>query len=1083
MAIINGKSTYGRTNLSRNRSRGVRYSSKVKRRQEPRQKKVVKTRLVRNDAYNKLNDTQKAKSQEVAKYKRANGQWVDGVSDQQKLEYNQNFVSKFKEETLENKNSISYRKPTREENMARHRANFQSSADTPQNNTLGTINRKKEFEIESDPRRQGRVRSTRPQTINSKTTIDTLRGGLKTKSGNRRPSRGGVSSDTQDLARGWSGFKGNAPTSGDFSNLSSRIRSESDKSSLKYKNDKLSAFETDWKNKFNDYASKDRLANIYNTPEFRDRYQAATAESESQKAKYESLEFAKKYLHAKRNFQSSNDGKRGKSFEHYLEKEGLDPVEAMERAKAEDVMKKYYRGGGEYKVNLGDAFGEKSEAERKLADLEKEALGILQGSFDEQYGADKNAELEALQAEIEAQTAKNSQESQYLIEDSRNQYNLQKTLFDNDSPVYDSGTADKSIFDIEKSTREFESEKQLGEYADQLRERYEKEWEQIQSRAQSAATTEERDAFLDRERRRMERVYGSEASGFTDGEMYLEQKEKADKALFDFEQGYKVDSEIESLQQAAMAFGGGAEGGVSAASIEDLQKQEKLNYIKNFMANDSGDPNTAIARAKKSYENASKMETEEEKMSEFQLGSLLDEKLARFNADQNDPESLDPTRAYEWVISQGVSMGAADKMLKMRGIDSDILEPQIERKMKSLGFRDEYIAEKLESRKFKERSEMYLEGLLDERDSAEFLREVFERAKRQEAMDLASGKSKKETKTSEESASPIAEFLAENYTIEELNEGGRTETRMNQYGNQYDKFVSVPGKISDRLAAIKILESKSMSEKMNAPFAESEDFSTEIAEVSQRIDQMPEFEMLSEEEQELAPHLASKLIHESQVADEEFKSEIIANRVMGFFGEDPQRGIEIAKEWKAKSSIGSMLEAISKQESGGNYNAEGIEIENGQFAGEKAIGKYQIMPSNWKKWAGEILGDQNAEQTPQNQEKVAKQKFLEYANWASTKSDNWEDQTRLMAVRWYGNNGEKLESVRDISDRQITINGKLQTSPKQYAENILAMRKKAIGKTRNFARKQEKVQTKSFAKASQSDKTEKQRYIDELFGD
>lgn len=54
--------------------------------------------------------------------------------------------------------------------------------------------------------------------------------------------------------------------------------------------------------------------------------------------------------------------------------------------------------------------------------------------------------------------------------------------------------------------------------------------------------------------------------------------------------------------------------------------------------------------------------------------------------------------------------------------------------------------------------------------------------------------------------------------------------------------------------------------------------------------------------------------------------------------------------------------AIKQVESGGNYNARG---------GSGEGGAYQFMPSTWKSWAGNYLGNPNAPQTPENQDKVA----------------------------------------------------------------------------------------------------------------
>lgn len=54
--------------------------------------------------------------------------------------------------------------------------------------------------------------------------------------------------------------------------------------------------------------------------------------------------------------------------------------------------------------------------------------------------------------------------------------------------------------------------------------------------------------------------------------------------------------------------------------------------------------------------------------------------------------------------------------------------------------------------------------------------------------------------------------------------------------------------------------------------------------------------------------------------------------------------------------------AIKQVESQGNYNAKG---------GSGEFGAYQFMPGTWKQWAGEILGNPNAQPTPENQDRVA----------------------------------------------------------------------------------------------------------------
>ena len=65
--------------------------------------------------------------------------------------------------------------------------------------------------------------------------------------------------------------------------------------------------------------------------------------------------------------------------------------------------------------------------------------------------------------------------------------------------------------------------------------------------------------------------------------------------------------------------------------------------------------------------------------------------------------------------------------------------------------------------------------------------------------------------------------------------------------------------------------------------------------------------------------------------------------------------------------LARFMTAVGHVESGGNYYARN--------AASGAYGKYQIMPSSWRAWAGRYLGDSYARQTPTNQEIVAGAKF------------------------------------------------------------------------------------------------------------
>ena len=65
--------------------------------------------------------------------------------------------------------------------------------------------------------------------------------------------------------------------------------------------------------------------------------------------------------------------------------------------------------------------------------------------------------------------------------------------------------------------------------------------------------------------------------------------------------------------------------------------------------------------------------------------------------------------------------------------------------------------------------------------------------------------------------------------------------------------------------------------------------------------------------------------------------------------------------------LARFMYAMGQAESGGRYTARN--------ASSGAYGKYQIMPSSWRAWAGRYLGNARAKQTPANQEFVAAAKF------------------------------------------------------------------------------------------------------------
>ncbi len=76
-------------------------------------------------------------------------------------------------------------------------------------------------------------------------------------------------------------------------------------------------------------------------------------------------------------------------------------------------------------------------------------------------------------------------------------------------------------------------------------------------------------------------------------------------------------------------------------------------------------------------------------------------------------------------------------------------------------------------------------------------------------------------------------------------------------------------------------------------------------------------------------------------------------------------------------NIDRFMAALGQVESHGRYDAV-----NGTSG---AIGKYQILPSNWTAWSRKYLGDASAPPTPENQETVARHKLTALYDWLG----NW----------------------------------------------------------------------------------------------
>lgn len=113
----------------------------------------------------------------------------------------------------------------------------------------------------------------------------------------------------------------------------------------------------------------------------------------------------------------------------------------------------------------------------------------------------------------------------------------------------------------------------------------------------------------------------------------------------------------------------------------------------------------------------------------------------------------------------------------------------------------------------------------------------------------------------------------------------------------------------------------------------------------------------------------------------------------GAFKDAQEKAIEATKGLAQEgvvSTARSIADAIKQVESGGNYDARGK-------SGE--IGAYQFMPATWSQWAKKWLGNANAPQTKENQDKVAEMQIQSLLDQGKT--------PREIALIWNG--GQPVE--------------------------------------------------------------------------
>ena len=157
--------------------------------------------------------------------------------------------------------------------------------------------------------------------------------------------------------------------------------------------------------------------------------------------------------------------------------------------------------------------------------------------------------------------------------------------------------------------------------------------------------------------------------------------------------------------------------------------------------------------------------------------------------------------------------------------------------------------------------------------------------------------------------------------------------------------------------------------------------------------------------------------------------------VMDVAGEYGKPGIRYTKSYDPgkhtvsqwEPNLDALMDAIREQESGGDYDARGEEVE-GQG---KAEGAYQIMPANWVAWStnyNRIFNDEEGEleQTPENQDLVAQWKLGQYLR-------DYDNNIGAVLAEWYGGPRRARRHLAGLEP----VNRLNKVSVREYVEQVL----------------------------------------------
>ncbi len=123
----------------------------------------------------------------------------------------------------------------------------------------------------------------------------------------------------------------------------------------------------------------------------------------------------------------------------------------------------------------------------------------------------------------------------------------------------------------------------------------------------------------------------------------------------------------------------------------------------------------------------------------------------------------------------------------------------------------------------------------------------------------------------------------------------------------------------------------------------------------------------------------------------------------------------------------NLMRSIREKESGGNYNAVGDV--------GTSTGAFQFQAPTWKRYAKEVLGDENAKMDKANQNKVVYGKIKKWKD--EGKSPEW------IAAAWNSGEGKAQSGAWKTNKGTTTINGqKVEYDTPKYVQDVISIAKR-----------------------------------------